>query len=121
MLLFCKYLYFFVKKQTNLKNLENNKSWNIIFRVTVESQEIVSQNDGVNRRFPDGFMFGVSTSAYQIEGAWNVDGKGPSIWDEFTHSHPEKITDRQNADVGPNSYEFYADDLMAVKNLSVKT
>ena len=89
--------------------------------MVVESQVIVSQNDEKSRRFPDDFMFGVATAAYQIEGAWNVDGKGPSIWDEFTHSHPEKIADQQNADVGPNSYGYYLDDIAAVKNLSVKT
>lgn len=80
---------------------------------------VVSENDGTNRRFPDDFLFGVATAAYQIEGAWNIDGKGPSIWDEFTHSHPEKIIDRQNADIGANSYEYYLDDIAAVKNLSV--
>lgn len=88
--------------------------------MTVKSQEIVSQNDGANRRFPDDFLFGVATAAFQIEGAWNVDGKGPSIWDEFTHSHPDKIANRDNADVGPNSYEYYLDDIDALNNLSVK-
>lgn len=73
----------------------------------------------VTQRFPDDFLFGVSSASYQIEGAWNVDGKGPSIWDEFTHKHPERILDGQNADVGPNSYEFYLDDLAALKNLNV--
>lgn len=81
---------------------------------------VVSQNGGVDRRFPDDFLFGAATAAYQIEGAWNLDGKGPSIWDEFTHSHPEKIADQQNADVGANSYEYYLDDIEALKNLSVK-
>ena len=72
-----------------------------------------------SKRFPDGFLFGVSTAAYQIEGAWNVDGKGPSIWDEWTHTHPEKVKDRTNADVGANSYEYYLDDIAEIKNLNV--
>lgn len=72
-----------------------------------------------SERFPDDFLFGAGTSAYQVEGAWNVDGKGPSNWDEFTHSHPEKIRDHQNGDVSANSYEYYLDDIAAVKNLNV--
>lgn len=64
-------------------------------------------------------MFGVSSSAYQIEGGWNADGKGPNTWDQFTHVHPEKIVDRQNGDIGANSYKYYLDDIAAVKNLNV--
>lgn len=80
---------------------------------------VVFQTNDSNQIFPETFMFGVSSAAYQIEGAWNVEGKGPSIWDEFTHSHSEKIANHQNGDNAANSYEFYLDDVEAVKNLNV--
>lgn len=76
------------------------------------------KNDS-ERYFPESFLFGASSAAYQIEGGWNSDGKGLSTWDEFTHSHPDKIVDRQNGDVAANSYEYYLDDIKAVKNLTV--
>lgn len=73
------------------------------------------------KQFPSDFKFGAATAAYQIEGGWNADGKGPNIWDDFVHKHPELIANRDNCDVGPNSYEFYMDDIEAMKNLSVRT
>lgn len=79
-----------------------------------------SQANGT-KRFPHDFLFGVATSAYQIEGAWNIDGKGPSIWDEYTHAHPQKIKDHKNGDISSNSYEYYLDDIAAVKDLNVSS
>jgi Glycosyl hydrolase family 1 len=69
--------------------------------------------------FPPEFKFGVSTSAYQIEGAWNEDGKSPSVWDTFTHDHPDLIADGVNNDVGPDSYHLYNDDVDAVNHVGV--
>lgn len=74
---------------------------------------------GSVRKFPSDFLFGAGSAAYQIEGAWNADGKGPSIWDEFLHLHPEKVVDGQNGDVSANSYEYYLDDIEAIKNMNV--
>ncbi|XP_045514141.1 myrosinase 1-like [Pieris brassicae] len=61
--------------------------------------------------------FGAATAAYQIEGAWNVDGKGESIWDRMIHSHPEMIPDRSNGDVASNSYNLWRENIKLAAEL----
>ncbi|KAI4374608.1 hypothetical protein MLD38_012587 [Melastoma candidum] len=68
--------------------------------------------------FPPDFVFGVATSATQIEGAALEDGKGPSIWDHFA-SLPGKIRDQSNPSVAIDSYHRYKDDLKALRDLGV--
>ena len=71
-------------------------------------------------QFPEGFIFGSASSAYQVEGGWNADGKGESIWDHLVHTRPQDIGGPiHSGDVAANSFEFYKDDIRILKELGV--
>ncbi len=73
----------------------------------------------VTLKFPKNFVWGAATSAYQIEGAWNADGKGPSIWDTFSHK-PGKVVNNENGDVAVDHYHRYKDDVKLMADLGLK-
>ncbi|KAJ8638097.1 hypothetical protein MRB53_012364 [Persea americana] len=67
--------------------------------------------------FPAAFIFGTASAAYQYEGAVKEGGRGPSIWDTFTHKHPEKIKDRSNGDIAVDFYHRYKEDVSIMKDI----
>jgi beta-glucosidase len=71
-------------------------------------------------QFPSEFTWGAATAAYQIEGAWNQDGKGESIWDRFAHTSG-KIKHNDNGDVACDSYRRFAEDIALLKQLNLKS
>lgn len=64
-------------------------------------------------------MFGAATSAYQIEGAWNTDGKGENIWDHMSHSPMTLIVNNETGDTTCDSYNKYKEDVRILKELGV--
>jgi beta-glucosidase len=68
--------------------------------------------------FPQGFKWGCATAAYQIEGGANEDGRGPSVWDKFSHT-PGKTFHGDTGDVADDSYHLYKEDVRLLKNLGV--
>ncbi|KAK1416003.1 hypothetical protein QVD17_31791 [Tagetes erecta] len=75
--------------------------------------------DEINKKsFPNGFVFGTGSSAYQYEGAVKEDGRGPAIWDKIAHTSGQ-ISDFSNADVAVDQYHMYEDDIKLMKDMGM--
>ncbi len=72
----------------------------------------------MNIKFPKNFLWGVATASYQIEGSTDVDGKGESIWDRFTHT-PGKIKNNENGDIAVDHYNKYKEDIRLMSNIKM--
>jgi beta-glucosidase len=70
--------------------------------------------------FPKGFFWGTATAAYQIEGAWNEDGRGESIWDRFTHT-PGKTKYGDTGDVACDSYHRWREDIALMRAMNLNS
>ncbi len=72
------------------------------------------------RAYPQGFLWGCATAAYQVEGGAREGGRGPSVWDTFSHT-TGKTYHGQTGDVADDSYHRYKEDVQLLKNLGVQT
>lgn len=70
-------------------------------------------------RYPKGFIWGAATASYQIEGAWNEDGKGASIWDTFSHQ-PGAVLNGDTGDTAVDHYHRWQEDVEMMKALGLK-
>jgi 6-phospho-beta-glucosidase len=68
--------------------------------------------------FPKDFLWGAASAAYQVEGAWNADGKGPSVWDLFSRI-PGKTFKGSNGDVAVDHYHRYEEDVALMAELGL--
>lgn len=71
------------------------------------------------KQFPKDFTWGAATAAYQIEGGWNEGGRGPSIWDAFTHT-PDKIFQGHTGDVTCDHFHRVEEDVALMKAMGLK-
>ncbi len=69
--------------------------------------------------FGKDFAWGVATASYQIEGAWNEDGKGLSVWDVFSHE-PNKVYENHTGDVACDHYHLFKEDIKLMKEMGIK-
>lgn len=69
--------------------------------------------------FPKDFLWGTAYAAFQVEGGWNEDGKGPSIWDDFCHS-PGHVKNGDTGDVACDSYHRLEEDIAAIQSIGSK-
>ena len=81
--------------------------------------ELATGDDGA-LGFPEGFIWGASTAAYQIEGAVTADGRGPSVWDTFSHT-PGKVRGGDTGDVACDSYHRYREDIALIASLGLRS
>ncbi len=69
-------------------------------------------------KFPQGFVWGAATAAYQIEGSVTADGRGPSIWDTFSHT-PGRVANGDTGDVAADHYVRFRDDVALMADLGL--
>ncbi|CAE6333838.1 unnamed protein product [Rhizoctonia solani] len=83
-------------------------------------QTAAKKVQAVQKKLPKDFLWGFATASFQIEGSTNTDGRGPSIWDEFSRT-PGKTLDGRDGDVATDSYRLWKEDVALLKQYGIKS
>jgi beta-glucosidase len=94
--------------------MQDNQTINATIETDIQSNIFSKQ------AFGSDFVWGVALASFQNEGAWNLDGKGESIWDKFSRKK-YKIKDRQNAEIACDFYNRFEEDILIAKSLNFNT
>lgn len=101
-------------KKTLLASIATGVAPQLLNAMNLPIPTSLSKND-----FGSDFIWGTATAAYQIEGAWNADGKGPSVWDEFTHTKKNKIKTGENGNTACDFYHRYESDIELMRSMNI--
>ncbi|CAG4938577.1 unnamed protein product [Colias eurytheme] len=91
-------------------------SFNVVVSIVISTLLLTS---ACSSNFPPNFKFGAATSSYQIEGAWDEDGKGENIWDVFVHEQPWRIEGNATGDVTTDSYHKWREDVRIASEMGL--
>ncbi|PON32154.1 Glycoside hydrolase [Parasponia andersonii] len=91
----------------------------LTFKLTCSEGDLRDQL--TRKQFPEDFIFGTASAAYQYEGAANESGRKPSIWDTFTNDYPEKIADHSSGAVAQDFYHRYEEDIEYMSDIGFDT
>lgn len=110
-----------VSRRNLLRNL-GGAAFTLPLRTALGESEGPKESDDTHdaqRRFPDGFLWGSATAAYQVEGATKEDGRGASIWDTFSHT-PGKVANNDNGDNAVDFYHRFPEDVHLMARLGLR-
>lgn len=110
-----------MRKQTSRRNFARVSAAAFGLTPTLGAEPVPEKTaaPGAHYQFPKGFVWGCATAAYQVEGAAKEDGKGPSVWDTFSHI-PGRIQKGHTGDVAADEYHRYKEDIQLLKWMGAK-
>lgn len=88
--------------------------------VWAEPKATAPETHATPRMYPQGFLWGSATASYQVEGGVHEDGRGPTIWDTFSHL-PGAVANGDTGDVSTDYYHRYKQDIALMKDLGLRS